>query len=126
MGMLPLILLLHLLVLPPLLVLLSLIVLNRMVSGPFWLALKALLRTSGIPFDPSQFTKENWLSPHNQLLSIWTQNALREEICLKIRIPAVPNPRLDLIRGTPDILLQQPITRNQKEEKRRKDGDQHF
>jgi hypothetical protein len=45
---------------------------------------------------------------------------------LKIRIPAVPNPRLDLIRGTPDILLQQPITRNQKEEKRRKDGDQHF
>jgi hypothetical protein len=79
-----------------------------------------LLRTLGLLFNLNQFTKENWLSLRNQHLSIWTQNALREAICLKIRIPAVPNPRrLDLIRATQDILQQPSLThKNQNEEKR--------
>lgn len=93
---------------------------DPIVSGLFRLALKTLLRTLGLLFNLNQFTKENGLSLRNRHLSIWTQNALREAIRLKIRIPAVPNPRhLDLIRATPDILQQPSLTRkNQNEEKR--------
>ena len=89
---------------------------DLIILDPFHVVLKNFLRSSRKSSNRFHCIKDNWYGPCHRHLLRRTHNALREEICMPICIflSAVPNPRLNLKRATPNVQQQTLTGTNQK------------